>query len=171
MLPLLLTACKRVPAVASSSQSTSVQLHRQQVAAARQDLDLIPPPSKNRYLAVRTLSGWENPFLTVQDNVMTLHVMLHDPIPPEMGAGGVLRPTSARRQDLSIRISDLPTALPAIPADSWPYGRVIAIEEAHNIEATSRPAVRRNMEAAIQVLNDLGIVVDEWSEPGTNTMH
>ncbi len=35
-------------------------------------------------------------------------------------------------------------------------GRVIAIEEAHDTPPSARPQVRRNMEAAMQSLSDLG---------------
>ena len=49
---------------------------------------------------------------------------------------------------------------------SWPYGRVVAIEEAHDTPASARPAVRRNVEAAIKTLGDMGVVVYEWPEAG-----
>jgi hypothetical protein len=78
----------------------------------------------------------------------------------------MLRPVGARRQDLNVRVSELPEALNAVPEDSWPYGRVVAIEEAHDTPAADRPAVRRDMEAAIKTLSDLGVVVYEWSENG-----
>ena len=50
----------------------------------------------------------------------------------------------------------------AIPASAWRYGRVIAVAEAPAATPKERPKVRRNVEAAIQQLNDLGIVVEEW---------
>jgi hypothetical protein len=117
-------------------------------------------------MAVHSLSGWENPYLTVQENMATLHVTLADANPSDMGEGGMLRPVGARRQDLNVRVSDLPAALNAIPENSWPYGRVVAVEEAHDTPASARPAVRRNMEAAIKTLGDLGVVVYEWNEGG-----
>lgn len=129
-------------------------------------LDLIPPPSKSRYMAIRSLSEWENPYLTVQQNMATLHVTLADANPSALGTGGMLRPVGARRQDLNVRVSDLPAALSAVPQDSWPYGRVIAVEEAHDTPASAQPAVRRNVEATIKTLGDLGVVVYEWNEGG-----
>ena len=129
-------------------------------------MELIPPPSKTRYMAVKSLTTWENPFLTVQGGMLTLHVMLADANTSGLGEGGLLRPVGARRQDLNIRVGDLGTALNAIPQSAWPYGRVIAVEEAHNIPVHARPEVRRNMESAIQMLNDLGVVVYEWTEGG-----
>jgi hypothetical protein len=41
---------------------------------------------------------------------------------------------------------------------------VIAVEEAHDTPPADRPAVRRNVEAAIKTLGDLGVVVYEWSD-------
>jgi hypothetical protein len=158
---MLLTGCNR-----ASAGTTLATVSPQAVEAARQQLDLIPPPSKSRYLAIHSLSSWENPYLTVQENMATLHVTLADANPSELGAGGMLRPVSARRQDLTVRVSDLPAALNAVPENSWPYGRVVAIEEAHDTPASARPAVRRNVEAAIKTLGDLGVVVYEWNEGG-----
>src|ERR1035437_2366345 len=159
--PLLLTGCNR-----ASAGITIATANPQVIESARQQMDLIPPPSKSRYLAIHSLSSWENPYLTVQENMATLHVTLADANPSELGAGGMLRPVSARRQDLTVRVSDLPAALNAVPENSWPYGRVVAIEEAHDTPASARPAVRRNMEAAMKTLGDLGVVVYEWNDGG-----
>jgi hypothetical protein len=117
-------------------------------------------------MAVKSLTSWENPYVTVQGAMLTLHVLLADANTSGLGEGGLLRPIGARRQDLNIRVSDLPTALNAVPPNAWPYGRVIAVEEAHNIPVNARPEVRRNMETTMQMLNDLGVVAYEWNEGG-----
>lgn len=159
--PVLLTGCKRV-----SAGVTIPTASPQAVDSARQQLDLIPPPSKSRYMAIPSLAEWENPYLTVEENMATLHVTQADANSSELGAGGMLRPVAARRQDLTVRVSDLPAALDAVPQDSWPYGRVVAIEEAHDTPVSARPTVRRNVEAAIKTLGDMGVVVYEWPEAG-----
>ena len=74
----------------------------------------------------------------------------------------MLRPASARREELEIHPADLAEALVALPPGAWRYGRVVAIAESPLALRKDRPAVRRNVEAAIQKLNDLGIVVEEW---------
>lgn len=160
-LPAALTGCKR-----AASGSAIATASAQEVESARQQMELIPPPSKTRYMAVRSLSSWENPYLTVQENIVTLHVTLADANTSGLGTGGMLRPVGARRQDLNVRVSELPEALNAVPEDSWPYGRVVALEEAHDAPASARPAVRRDMEAAIKTLSDLGVVVYEWNGSG-----
>jgi hypothetical protein len=74
----------------------------------------------------------------------------------------MLRPSAARRRELQIRQKDLVDALIALPENAWPYGRVVAIEESPLADKKARPAIRRQIEAAIQQLNDLGVVVEEW---------
>lgn len=167
---LALAGCNRQAIVPDSevpaAPSQQAAQQRAQVELIRQQIDLIPPPSKSRYLAVHALTAWENPYLTVQGGMVTLHVTLADANTSDLGVGGILRPVGARRQDLNIRISDLPTALNAVPQTAWPYGRVVAIEEAHDVPVKARPEVRRNMETAMNLLNDLGVVVYEWNESG-----
>lgn len=131
----------------------------------RQQMEQIPPPAKSRYLAVRSEDSWDNPFLIVGPGMLTLRLMMADANPSQMGQGGMLRPSGARRQTLQIRISDLPNALTSLPPDEWPYGRVIGVAEDASTGKAQRPQMRRNVETVIQLINDLGIVVDEWSGP------
>jgi nitrogen fixation/metabolism regulation signal transduction histidine kinase len=39
---------------------------------------------------------------------------------------------------------------------------VVAVAESPAANKSDRPKLRRNVEAVIQQLNDLGVVVDEW---------
>lgn len=164
--PFALTGCSHQPAPTAAEAKAIAAEQRQEADVARQQMDLIPPPSKMRYMAVKSLSSWENPYLTVQGGMVTLHVMLADANHSDLGTGGMLRPVGARRRDLNVRVADLPTALNAIPESSWPYGRVVAVEEAHEVPVSARAEVRRNMETVMQALSDLGVVVYEWNENG-----
>ena len=156
-----LTGCNH-----ASAGTPVATVNPREVDSARQQMELIPPPSKTRYMAVHSLASWENPYLTVQQNMITLHVTLADANASDLGVGGMLRLVGARQQVLTIADDRLPDALTAVPENSWPYGRVVAVEEAHDTPASARPAVRRNMESAIKMLNDLGVVVYEWNEGG-----
>jgi hypothetical protein len=156
--------CDRFAPPASGPEASTRQ--RQQLDEIRQQLEDVPPPSKTRYMAVKTLTMWENPYLTIQGNMVTLHVTIADANPSSLGVGGLLRPVGARRQDLNVRTADLPAALNAVPENAWPYGRVVAVEEAHDIPVADRPEVRRNMETAMKTLSDLGVVIYEWQEGG-----
>jgi hypothetical protein len=88
---------------------------------------------------------------------MQLHVTLADANTTAFGAGGMLRPVGARREVLTIRQDKLGEAMAAVPQGCWPYGRVVAVEEAHNTPRAAEVAVRRTMESAVRTLNDLGI--------------
>ncbi len=163
LLPIALLSfggCHRAPADVAAAK---VQ-YRQQADEARRDLARIPPPSKNLYMAVSDLNAWENPSLTVQEKMISLHVIMPDANPSDLGKGTMLRPENARRQILNIDPDNLAEALNSIPQEAWPYGRVIAIEEAHDAPSAARPALRRNIEKAVDTLQNIGVVVDEWNE-------
>jgi hypothetical protein len=152
--------------VLSSAPGESPQAEQAAILnTQREEINQIPPPAKSRYLAVRSLETWENPYLTIQPGMVTLHVLRGDSNPDPSGAGGLLRPVGARREDLNLSFAKLADALSSIPADAWPYGRVVAVEEAHKTPPAGEPQVRRNMEVAMKTLNDLGIVVYEWNGP------
>jgi hypothetical protein len=164
---VLMSGCSGSPfsrSINGTEVNASGQKQILEIDTVRQELAQIQPPSKSRYLAVHSLDAWENPYVTVQPDMVTLHVLLADENPSDYGKGGMLRPVGARRQDLNVRLSDLPAALNAIPQDAWPYGRVVAVEEAHNTPGSVRPQVRRNVESVVKMLNDVGVVVDDRNE-------
>lgn len=110
-------------------------------------------------MAVRSIESWQNPSITVQPGMLELHVTVGDANPSPIGAGGMLRPVAAREQELNISLDKLGEAISSIPQSAWPYGRVIVLEEAAKTPRDAEPQVRRNMEVAINTLNDLGVVV------------
>lgn len=138
--------------------------------AARPDIAAIPLPSKNRYLAVRAESGWQNPFISVEDNMLLLRIYLPDENTSATDAGGITRPANARKQELNIRLRDLPRALAALPEGSWPYGRVVAVAEGYESKQ-DRAQIRRNVEVTLQTLRDLGVVADEWNPNSSSPFH
>jgi hypothetical protein len=172
LLALALTACHKeeqaVSTVAQNVAQDAANAQRQAQAAAteidrqRAALNHIPLPTKSLYIDVHEPNAWANPFLSVNTTTVSMRVTMADANPSPAGAGTMLRPEAARRQDLELRLSDLPEALAALPPGAWRYGRVVAVAESPFATPKDRPIVRRNVEAAIQKLNDLGIVVDEW---------
>ncbi len=148
--------------VVSGAQAKAEQ--RAHAAEQRQQLEQIPPPSKNRYMTVHSFDTWENPYITVQPDMLTIHIMLADQNPAAFGSGGMLRPTGARRQDVNVTLDGLSEAMSAVPPSSWPYGRVVAVEEAHQTPGKQEPTIRRNLETTVGTLNDLGIVAYDLKE-------
>jgi hypothetical protein len=139
-------------------------------ATARETLDQIPPPLKRRYTNVHSTDGWVNPFLSVHRDSVTLRVIFPQRTGSPMDGGTMLHPVDARRQELEVRLQDLPEALAAVPDFSWPYGRVVAVEESPTAPRQDRAQIRRNVEVIMQMLNNLDIVVDEWSGPSGNSL-
>jgi hypothetical protein len=163
-----LAACHKEEQAVVGVAQTAVHAERQaQAAATKRDeqrgaLAHIALPTKSLYVDVHEPGAWLNPFLSADADWITLRVTMTDANPSTVGEGTILRPEAARRQELQVRVGDLADALIALPAGAWRYGRVVAIAESPLASRKERPKVRRNVEAAIQQLNDLGVVVEEW---------
>jgi hypothetical protein len=172
LLAVALTACHREEQAVVGVAQNAVNAERQAQAAAqsaaalhesqRAALALIPLPTKSMYVDVREPGAWANPFLSVGPDTLNLRITLADANPSTIGQGTMLRPQAARRQEMQLRPADLAQALVALPPAAWRYGRVIAVAESPLASPKDRPKIRRNVEAVIQQLNDLGLVVDEW---------
>lgn len=128
----------------------------------REELAHIPLPTKSRYVDVHDPSAWSNPFLAIGPDMISLRIMQADANTSDLGKGTMLRPEAARRQEIQIRPGSLAEAMVSMPQSAWPYGRVVAVAEMPGASKKDRPIIRRNVEAAIKQLNDLGIVVEEW---------
>jgi hypothetical protein len=168
LFAVAMVAChKEEQEVAGVAQKAANAEHQVQAAATARDqqraaLERIPLPTKSLYIDIHEPGAWANPFLSVDANTLNLRVTMADANPSTAGVGTMLRPAAARRQEVELRPGDLGDALAALPAGAWRYGRVIAVAESPLASRNDRPAVRRNVEAVIQQLNDLGIVVEEW---------
>ena len=168
LLGLSPVACrKEEQAVKGVEQNALNAEHKAQANATeldeeRAELARIPLPTKSMYVDVHDPSAWSNPFLAVGPDSITLRIIQADANTSDLTKGTMLRPEAARRQEIQIRPSSLAEAMVALPQGAWRYGRVVAVAELPRAPAKDRPKIRRNVEAAIQQLNDLGIVVEEW---------
>jgi hypothetical protein len=168
LLPIALVACRNEErAVEGVAQNAVKAEHQAQAKQSELDLDRaqleqIPLPTKSLYIDIHDPSRWANPFLVVGPSTITMRILEPDANTSTVGQDTLLRPESARRQELQLRPADLDKAIAAIPAGAWHYGRVIAIAELPEAPRKERAEVRRNLEAAIRDLNNLGLVVEEW---------
>ena len=168
LLLFALPGCKKEEQAVSKAANTAVNAeHTAQAASVERDreraeLAKIPLPTKSRYVDVHEPGAWSNPFLSFDAQMVNVRITVADANPSTLGQGGLLRPSAARRREVQIRQKDLVEALIALPDNAWPYGRVVAIEESPLADKKQRPAIRRQIEATIQQLSDLGVVVDEW---------
>jgi hypothetical protein len=172
LLAIAVVAChKEEQAVVGVAKNAVNAEHQAQAAAEarasagdkqREALSHVPLPTKSMYVDVHDPSAWSNPFIAVGPEAIHLRIVQADANPSDMGKGTMLRPEGARRQEIEIRPKDLADAMVALPPGAWQYGRVVAVAELPGASAKDRPKIRRNVEAAIRQLNDLGIVVEEW---------
>lgn len=168
LLPFALIACHREErAVEGAAHHAVNAAERAQANAAELDqeraaVDLIPLPTQSMYRDVHDPSQWSNPFLSVGPRYVDLRILFADVNTSSLGRGTLLRPESARRQEMQLRISEVGKAVSDIPPGAWRYGRVIAVAESPEAQAGDRTLVRRNMEAVIRELNNLGITIEEW---------
>lgn len=168
LLPIAVVACRKEERAVEGVAQNAVKAEQQaqakgsQLDQDRAQLSQIPLPTKSLYIDIHEPSRWANPFLVVGPSTITLRVLQADANTSTVGQGTLLRLESARRQELQLRPADLDKAIVAIPTGAWHYGRVIAIAELPEAPAKERAQVRRNLEAAIQDLNNLGLVVQEW---------
>jgi Asp-tRNA(Asn)/Glu-tRNA(Gln) amidotransferase A subunit family amidase len=172
LLGVALAACHKEEQAVVGVAQTAVSAEQKAQAAAqaaaterdrqRAALAAIPLPTKSLYIDVRDRGAWTNPFLSVDADTLNLRITVADNNPSTIGQGTMLRPEAARRQEVQIHPADLANALIALPPGAWHYGRVIAVAESPLASSKDRPKVRRNVEAALQQLSDLGIVVEEW---------
>jgi len=151
-----------------AAQAAATERDQQRAALAQ-----IPLPTKSLYANVHDANAWQNPFLTVGTSGVSLRTQ-NDASQPKAaapakeasakGKHGQTHPATpvAAQPEPQISLNDLAQALATLPGSAWRYGRVIAVAEAPQAPAKERVAIRRNMEQAIQKLNDLGIVVEEW---------
>lgn len=147
-------------AAARQQQADDAAAARKGIRAAEGQLAQLPPPAKGRYLQVRSAEAWTNPFLVVGRKTITLRVFLPPGATPPGGL--VAQPVAGGKSEFTLRLIDLPEALAGLPESSWSYGRVVAVEEDPATPRKERPQMRRNLEAAMAMLNDLDVVVHEW---------
>ena len=168
LLAFALVACHKEEQAVEGVAQKAADAERQAQATAtlrdqqRAELSRIPLPTKSLYIDIHEPGAWANPFLSIEADTLDLRVNLADANPSPVGEGTMLRPAAARRQELQLRPPDLAAAVVALPPTAWRYGRVIAVAEAPGANPEDRAKIRRNVETAIQQLNDLGILIEEW---------
>ncbi len=175
-LALALTACSPAPTTAPNTQSPQqktksrpsahdlARAREQQLDAASQQLESIPPPDKPRYMAVKSSTHWQNPFLTIRQNTVELRIPAPPAPPVKRTRRGRKRPRRPAPlwKTTTLTLDALPAALAALPESNWPYGRVIATRDDLSGPPSARVQVRRNEEQVLNLLNNLGVVTYEW---------
>lgn len=132
--------------------------------AARQELTQLPPPRKSAYLAIDQEAQWQNPYLSIEQNMIQLRIYLPDENSSPVDRGGLTRMRSARKQVVNVRLAELPRALSSLPDGAWPYGRVVAIGREKETPQ-NRAWFPNHLEITVRTLQDMGVVADDWNHP------
>jgi hypothetical protein len=168
LLALTLSAPLAISGCRNSGNNFDMSRHAAQWAAAktsaRQELTQIPPPLKSVYLNINQEPQWQNPFLSVEQNMIQLRIYLPDENASPIDRGGITRLSSARKQVVNVRLAELPRALSALPDGAWPYGRVVAIGREKETPQ-NRAWFPDHLAITVRALQDMGVVVDDWNHP------
>jgi hypothetical protein len=132
--------------------------------SARQELTQIQLPLKSVYLPINQEPRWQNPFLSVEQNMIQLRIYLPDENSSPIDRGGLTRLSSARKQVVNVRLAELPRALSSLPDGAWPYGRVVAIGREKETPQ-NRAWFANHLNITVRALQDMGVVVDDWNHP------
>ena len=128
---LSLAACSRSQQAAASSES-----------AAMSRVESIPAADQAKYGDAHKIKNWRNPYLVIRTDSIGLMDL-------------------ANNEEHHIKPDEIAQALAKLPASSWPYGRVIAVEEPR---APASPAdvaaVRKNRAILAGTLESMHVLID-----------
>ena len=133
-------------------------------ASARQELTEIPAPLKSVYLNINEEPQWQNPYLSVEKNMIQMRIYLPDENASPIDRGGITRLSSARKQVVNVRLAELPRALSSLPVGAWPYGRVVAIGREKDTPQ-NHPWFQNHLDITVRALQEMGVVADDWNHP------
>lgn len=138
MILLLAGSCKSD----RKEAGTAVQAEKPGV-----DLRIHPrfrPADRTKYENIRDSRDWENPFVVVY-------------------ADGVqLRCKAASIERRKLRVEELSDFLIALPPLAWPYGGIVAVQEASISGLHDRPRIMKNRMEIERILQTLGIAANLW---------
>jgi hypothetical protein len=168
LLALSICASLALSGCRNSGNSFDMSRHAAKWAAAktsaRQELTQVPSPHKSVYLNINQEAQWQNPFLSVERNMIQLRIYLPDENSSPIDRGGITRLSSARKQVVNVRLAELPRALSSLPSGAWPYGRVVAIGREKKTPQ-NRAWFPNHLDTTVRALQDMGVVVDDWNHP------
>ena len=115
----MLAACARPPATSGEAGITP---------EAR--LQQIPPTDPHKYVGMRDMKGWRNPYLIIRPDGV-----------------GLLDP--ANNEQRLLKTDELVETLAALPAAAWPYGRIVVVTEASPAGAEDQKAAIRRIKGIV----------------------
>jgi hypothetical protein len=133
----LFAACTKPPHAADAAVATGTAVSR---------IEQIPPADPQKYVGIREMKSWRNPYLIVSKDGISLF---------DVG-NSIERP---------LKSNQLLDALAALPPSAWPYGRVVAVEENRaSLSDEDRVGLRRNRAILAGTLEEAKILIN-WVSP------
>ena len=112
----------------------------------RSRLDLqIPAPDPVKYRDIRDGKDWQNPFLVVTRDGVSL-----------------MAKAVSLNEWKEVPLDRLADSLIALPLQAWPYGRVIGVMESGIRNLNDDQPIERNKAQTEKILKSLGITIDWW---------
>lgn len=104
----------------------------------------IPAADSSAYHAVRDGAEWRNPFLIVNRD------------------GIEVRSGNSTAEGVTMPVMEVLLYLEKLPAAAWPYGLVVAVQEAGLRGVGDNVPIKKNREQLLQSLQSAGVKVDLW---------
>lgn len=104
--------------------------------------DRIPKPDAAKYQHVQDGQDWKNPVLVVRRG--GIEIVGVTPVEP------------------GIAVESVATELERLPDSAWPYGLVVAVEDAGIVSQGDEPLINANRAKLLALLKKLGIVAALW---------
>jgi hypothetical protein len=102
----------------------------------------IPPANQAKYGDARKIKNWQNPYLVIRTDSIGLMDL-------------------ANNEEHHIKPDEIAQALAKLPSSSWPYGRVIAVEEPKRpASAVDVDAMRKNRAILAGTLESMHVLID-----------
>jgi hypothetical protein len=126
-----LAACSRSQQASASSESEAMSR-----------IESIPATDQAKYGDARKIKNWQNPYLVIRTDSIGLMDL-------------------ANNEEHHIKPAEIAQALAKLPSSSWPYGRVVAVEEPKRpASAVEVDAMRRNRAILAGTLESMHVQID-----------
>ncbi|HSE36039.1 MAG TPA: hypothetical protein VLG74_01975 [Blastocatellia bacterium] len=107
-------------------------------------LGQVPPADLSATQRARTPADWKNPFLLISAEGFEMS--------RSHGASG----------DNSVSVDRMREILLDVPVESWPYGRIVAVQEICIRSRNDGTSIDRNRRELERMLKDLDITINWW---------
>jgi len=114
----------------------------QQTIAPEVRIQQIPPADPQKYLGMRDLKNWRNPYLIIKPD-------------------GVALLDAANHEEHHLKPDELPEALADLPVSAWPYGRIVVVSDSTiSASANDTAAMRKNRGIVAGTLESMHILIN-----------